>query len=239
MPNKAKRLPLPSSYKKKLTAGAQSLKRKSLPPKLADPPDADTPAPRPTTIAGPTAEELAAHGSAFLSQASLVRQRVDNPQTATRKDIMSDTTFQRRELAMHLALLGMGEVYVARLYRLTGVVHALEKRLFSEEGLAHLSRADLLKRYDLACREMDKSFKFMRIVLSTVDMAAIRRRLEALRAQSAARPPAAQDNPSLSELDPEVEELMKRDLHPSTFLHELYLLDRKRKRKKESKQEKG
>ena len=76
-------------------------------------------------IAGPSAQELAAHGSAFLTQAILVQQKGDTPPLPIHDDVMTADAFAIRELMLGLSLLGMGEVYATRLQRLAGVVHAL------------------------------------------------------------------------------------------------------------------
>ena len=195
MPSR-KKPPTPTpSRKTKRSARARPRKKKSArarPSESTDPPAAVTPTPQLPTIAGPTAEELAAHRSSFLEQASLVSQHGDNPQTDTHKEILSDTAFQRQELKIRRLALGVGKVYIARLQRLAGVVPALEKRLFSGEGSAQLSRADLIKLYRLASAELNKSGKFLMYVLSNVNMDALRERLAALRKSPDARPPAEQ-----------------------------------------------
>ena len=84
---------------------------------------------------------------------------------------------EMRELMMGLALVGTGELYAARLQRLAGAVHALEKRVFSEEFLAKMSPGSLMELYKLAVDETNKSAKYMAGILTTIDMDTIRNRL--------------------------------------------------------------
>lgn len=94
-------------------------KRKSPPPAAGtDPADQAIPAPaEPLVIDGPTAQELAAHGGDFMTQALLVKDRAD---PAPADAVMPDAAFQARELMMVLALMGLGQAYVESLQRLIG-----------------------------------------------------------------------------------------------------------------------
>lgn len=69
----------------------------------------DIPAPFPLLeIEGPSAKELAAYGSTFLTQALLVKNIGDAPALANRDDVMPAEVFGMRELMMGLALVGTG-----------------------------------------------------------------------------------------------------------------------------------
>ena len=81
-------------------------------PTIDMPPDEperyDIPAPFPLLeIEGPSAKELAAHGSTFLTQALLVKNIGDAPALANRDDVMPAEVFGMRELMMGLALVGI------------------------------------------------------------------------------------------------------------------------------------
>ena len=143
-----------------------------------DGPDLPPPA-APIIIDGPTAQELAVHGSEFMIQALLVKARADHPDLPPLAEIMKEDAFQARELMMVLSLLGVGEAYVGSLQRLLGAVHALEKRLFSEEVLTELTPATLTALYKLAVNETDKRAKYIAGVLATIDTDATRTRLAA------------------------------------------------------------
>ena len=94
-------------------------KPKSHPPVWPDDPAEEAiPAPaNPLVIDGPTAQELAAPGSDFMTQALLVKDRAD---PAPADAVMPDAAFQARELMMVLSLMGVGQAYVASLQRLIG-----------------------------------------------------------------------------------------------------------------------
>ena len=94
-------------------------------PAAADKPDGIPPPFPVPDIAGSSAQELAAHGSEFLTQAILVQQKGDTPTLPIHDDVMTADAFAMREIMMDLTLLGMGEVYATRIRRLAGVVHAL------------------------------------------------------------------------------------------------------------------
>lgn len=62
-------------------------------PEAVDLPDgALIPALRQKQIAGPTAQELATHGSAFLTQSLLVQQHADQPDADVTDDVMRTNT---------------------------------------------------------------------------------------------------------------------------------------------------
>ena len=83
------------------------------------PPADGIPAPFPVPdITGPSAQELAAHGSEFLTQAILVQQKGDTPALPIHEDVMTPDAFAMREITMGLTMLGVGEVYSTRVQRL-------------------------------------------------------------------------------------------------------------------------
>ena len=159
-------------------------------PAAADKPDG-IPAPFPVPdIAGPSAQELAAHDSAFLTQAILVQQKGDTPALPIHDDVMTADAFAMREIMLGLSFLGVGEIYATRIRRLAGVVQALEQRVFSEAFLAHLSLAARMEMYQGAVSESDKSAKSLAAVVASVDLDTIRPRFMALRVPPEAPPGA-------------------------------------------------
>lgn len=183
------------------------------------PPADGIPAPFPVPdITGPSAQELAAHGSEFLTQALLVQQTIDTPALPIRDDLMTADAFTRKELMLGLTMLGIGEVYATRVRTLLGAVRALEKRVFSEAFLSQLSRADLLELYKTAVSESDKVPKYLAAVMSTVDATAIRTRLTTLDAEAPEAPA-----PQKQEQRP-VAAIAARP-HATTLLSETYVPD--------------
>ena len=185
---------------------------------------ADIPAPAaPIKIEGPTAQELAAHGSEFMTQALLVKAKADHPDASSLADVMKDDAFQARTLMMVLSLLGVGEAYVGSLQRLIGAVHALEKRLFSEEVLAELTPATLTALYKLSVNETDKRAKYIAGVLATIDTDATRTRLAAYgTAPEAEALPDAAAKKAKAEA-PAAVTLAKP--HPTILLHQIHTAD--------------
>ena len=101
---------------------------------------------------------------------------------------MPDDACQACELMMVLSLLGVGEAYVESLQRLIDSVHALEKRVFSEEVLAKLKPGELTDLYKLSVNETDKRAKYIAGLLATVDGDATRTRLVSYASESGYRP---------------------------------------------------
>ena len=90
---------------------ARAKKRKS-PVKPTRTKSAGIPAPFPVPdITGPTAQELATHDSAFLTQAILVKQKSNTPALPIHDDVMTAESFAMKEL-----LLGTGYVAALGLY---------------------------------------------------------------------------------------------------------------------------
>ena len=210
--------------------------------RLLDHPDAftdpdDIPAPKtPEFVEGPSAQELAAHGSDFMVQALLVRQHGDNPALPVHEDVMPGDAVRARELMMILTMMGIGEVYTDSVQRISGAMQALEKRVFSEEFLAKLSPGMVLDLYKLSVSEMDKRAKYMAGLLATVDVEAVRSRLAKLAAQpgddttaTLAPPPATKKKRAKKKGKEETaaaapgEAIVPASPHPSVLLHELHM----------------
>lgn len=108
---------------KKRSRGRRSQQPAGADAPIALPDEDGIPAPFPVpNIAGPSAQELAAHGSAFLTQAILIQQKSDAPDLPIHADVMTTDAFSMKELMLDLTLLGTGEVYATRLQRLADVV---------------------------------------------------------------------------------------------------------------------
>ena len=192
------------------------------------------PAPKlPEFIDGPSAQELAAHGSDFMTQALLVKQHSDNPAIPVAEDIMPGDAVRARELMMILSMMGIGEVYVGSVQRMAGAMQALEKRVFSEEFLAKLTPSMVLDLYKLSVSEMDKRAKYMAGLLATVDVEAVRTKLAGLAAQSSddtapdlTPPPAKKKRGKKSKPGPAEDApaavVPAARPHPSVLLHQLH-----------------
>ena len=187
----------------------------------------DIPPPAPVVIEGPTAHELAAHGSEFMTQALLVKAKVDHPDAPPLAEVMADDAFQARALMMVLSLLGVGEAYVGSLTRLLGAVHSLEKRLFSEEVLAELTPATLAELYKLSVNQTDNRAKYIAGLLATVDTDATRTRLAAYGTAGEAVPTAPLQKPKKGKgkqaKAPAAVTLAKP--HPTILLHQIHTAD--------------
>lgn len=190
-----------------------------------DGPD-DIPAPAQKTVQGPTAQELADHGSQFMTQALLVKARADHPDDPPTGDIMKDDAFQALELMMVLALFGLGEFYAGRLPRLMGTMTALERRVFSEEVLADLTPGSLSDLYKLSVNEANRCAKYITDLLATVNGDATRTKLMAYAtrveqaALPSARPPFKGKKKALPAETPTAETLERP--HPSVLLHQIH-----------------